>query len=109
MNISTGLGVTASSCYTRFDAGPNVLYLMNDAGTAWLGPLGIGMTAILQNSQCVLNAASSSVTSSGNNVTVSLSLRFKTPAFTGAKNLYVYGNSAAAYTGWLLAGTWTVN
>jgi hypothetical protein len=109
MDISTSPSATANACYSRYDAGPKSLYLLNDTNTAWLGPVTPGSTAILQNSQCVLNASASSVSSSGNNLTVNVSLRFKSPAFNGAKNLYVYANSAAVYTGWLLVGTWTVN
>jgi len=108
MEISTTLSAAANSCYVLYDVGPKTLYLLNDANTAWLGPVTPGTATTLQNSQCVLNAASSSVSLSGFNVTVYTSVTFKKPAFSGLKNLYVYANNATVNTGWRLAGTWTV-
>ena len=58
MQISTG--ASASSCYSRYDAVGNNLYLLNDANTAWYGPATPGSGATLGNSQCVLSASGSS-------------------------------------------------
>ena len=107
MEISSGLTATANSCYTRYDIGPNALYLYNDAATAWLGPITPGSSTTLQNSQCVLNAAGSGASLSGNNLTVNVSLNFL-PAFAGSKNIYVSANSASLNTGWQTEGTWAV-
>ncbi len=109
MGFSTSVSAAANACFILYDAASNALYLLNDANTAWLPPLALGSTAILQNSQCAINGTGSNISQSANNLTVNVSLRFKSPAFTGAKNLYAYANSATASTGWLLAGTWTVN
>jgi hypothetical protein len=105
MQISTG--ASASSCYSRYDAVGNNLYLLNDANTAWYGPATPGSGATLENSQCVLSASGSSVVKAGTSMTVSVALAFK-PAFVGAKTLLVYVNSATANTGWQSMGTWTV-
>jgi RHS repeat-associated protein len=107
MEISTVLNQASNTCYASYDPVPNTLYLQNDAGTAWLGPVTPGTTATLQNSQCVLNAANSSVTSSGNNLTVSIALTFQ-PAFNGIKYQYVYASSTNYNSGWQTEGTWTV-
>jgi hypothetical protein len=108
MEISTTLSSAANSCFVLYDVTPNTLYLLNDAATAWLGPVTPGAAGSLQGSQCVLNAASSSVSLSGNNVTVNISVTFKKPAFSGPKNLYAYANNATFDTGWQLTGSWTV-
>jgi hypothetical protein len=106
MDFATSLGVDPG-CFPRYDAGPNGLYLLNDAHTIWLGPIVPGSSSTLTNSQCALNAAGSVVSKAGNNMTVSISLTFQ-PAFAGAKNVYLYGNNATVNSGWQTVGSWTV-
>ncbi|HUI80835.1 MAG TPA: SBBP repeat-containing protein [Bryobacteraceae bacterium] len=105
MEIASGVSATVNSCYARYDVLPKNLYLLNDANTAWLGPITPGSTATVTNSQCTVSAAGSSVSSSGNNVTLNVSLTF-TSAFTGLKYLYVYANDTTMYTGWVPEGSW---
>jgi hypothetical protein len=95
----------ASGCALLYYPASNTLYLMNDAGSAWTGPVTLGQSGTLQNSQCVVNAATSSASGSGDNLTVTLALSFQS-AFTGAKNIYMdaYDGPDA---GWQLKGTWT--
>ena len=107
MMINTVVG-WAQSCGTRYLQGTNQLFLINDAGTAWLGPITPGTTATVQNSHCVLNAATSSATVNGNNLTVNFSVNFL-PLSGGKRNIYLLAldsvnnvNSAAT-----LLGTWT--
>src|SRR5688500_1605353 len=50
----------ASSCYLYYTRHANKLYLHNDPATALLGPLTPGISGTVQNSQCSVNAASSS-------------------------------------------------
>lgn len=54
----------------------------------------LGGSGILQNSQCALNAAASSSSGSGNNLTLNVALSFK-PVFAGLKIVYMlaYDNS----------------
>src|SRR5439155_21899879 len=78
--------VTSGSCYLFFNRANNTVYLTNDAGTAWQGPVTLGQTATLQNSQCALNPAASSATGSGTNLTLNLALTFQ-PSFAGTKNI----------------------
>ena len=66
----------------------NTLYLANDSGTGWTGPVTLGQSGTLQNSQCTVNTAASSASGSGNNLTLNLALSFQ-PAFGGAKNIYM--------------------
>ena len=68
--------------------------------------LGTGST--IQNSQCILNPAASSVSGSGNTLTINLALTFQA-GFTGAKNLYIdLTDRASGTTGLTQSGTWTV-
>jgi hypothetical protein len=93
-----------SACSFRYDRSTNYIYLYNDAGTAWLGPVILGNQ--LTNSQCTLGAGST--TPSGNNLTLNLTITFTT-AFAGAKNVYMQAvDAASASSGWQTLGAWTV-
>jgi len=95
------------SCYTYYDRGANALFLLNDGASSWMGPVTPGSGMNVQNSQCTLNGAGSSVSSSVNNLTVNEALTFK-PAFAGAKNVYLNAvDSGALWSNWQLRGNWT--
>ena len=95
------------SCYTYYDRGANALWLLNDGASSWMGPVTPGAAMTVQNSQCTLNGAGSSVSSSVNNLTVNEALTFK-PAFAGAKNVYLNAvDSGALWSNWQLRGNWT--
>jgi hypothetical protein len=104
------IGANASgvgSCYLFYSRVANSLYLANDAGNAWLSPVALGQSGTLQNSQCSINAATSSASVGGTNLTLNLAITFLS-AYNGAKNIYmeVYDTQDS---GWLQKGTWTVN
>jgi Zn-dependent metalloprotease len=100
--------VGPATCTAWYNAVANTISILDDAGSTWTaGTLGSGT---LSNSQCTLNLGSSSRTINGENLTVVLNITF-TPAFGGAKNIYMLAGSNTApnpSTGWLPKGTWTV-
>jgi hypothetical protein len=97
----------ANSCVLHYTRSTNAVWLVNDANTAWLGPLTLGATGILYNSQCVVNGSPSSATAAGNNLTVNLALTFHS-AFAGAKNIYMQTQDLGGFgTGWQTKGSWT--
>ncbi len=99
---------TASACYVRYTRATNLLELSNDTGTGWVGSTAPGSAGTLENSQCVLNAASSSAAGAGPNLTVSVALIFR-GTFGGAKNVYLnVSDSGGTFTGWQSRGAWTV-
>jgi hypothetical protein len=61
----------------------------------------------LSNAQCTLDLAASSVTSSGNELTMALRVGLGT-AFAGPKSLYMLATSPGVNTNWQQRGTWTV-
>jgi hypothetical protein len=77
-----------TGCYIQYTAATNQLWLRNDAGTGWLGPVTPGSASTLQNSRCNLNAAGTTVSGSGTNLTLNLAVAFKN-TFTGKKNIYM--------------------
>ncbi|MBV9155070.1 MAG: hypothetical protein JO097_02335, partial [Acidobacteriaceae bacterium] len=93
------------ACYVYYVPQSNLLYLQNDSG--------VGATSItpgsgtLTNSQCSINGSSSSVTTSGNNLTLNLAVTASS-SFNGPKNIYMYAaDDSSANTGWTKEGTWT--
>src|SRR6185295_14240456 len=66
-----------------------------------------GVAGNVSNSQCTLSSGGSSVSSSGNTLTVNIVLTFQ-PAFAGAKNIYLFALDTAGLktAGWQNVGTW---
>jgi hypothetical protein len=86
---------------------PNGLYLLNDSMTDYLRSIVPGTNDSIENSQCRINAASSSVVNSGSLQTLILDLYFK-PAFAGTKNITVLDQTKANLTASRVLGTWAV-
>ena len=76
---------TTSSCWFYYDG--TLLYLYNDAGTG-AGTVTIGSSGTASNSQCSVNGGASTVSKSGNNLTMNLALTF-TSSFAGSKNTWM--------------------
>jgi hypothetical protein len=96
---------TAGGCYVLYYRAANVLYLGNDAASGWLSPVVLGGGST-QNNQCTIQAAGSSASGSGNDLTITLALQFRS-TFAGAKNIYmeVYDGGDS---GWQQRGSWVV-
>jgi hypothetical protein len=99
--------ITASyGCYVTYTPGSNQMYLYNDAGTTLSAPVTPGSGTQVNNSQCTLNGTGSSYSTSGNNLTLKVSLTFA-GTFTGLKNVYLDASGASSTSGWSKLGTWT--
>lgn len=97
-----------SSCYLAYSRPLNVVYLVNDLGTAVLPGLPLNGTGSVSNSQCTVNGAGSSAAGVGNDLVLSLNLSFA-PTYAGNKVVYMAARDLAANnTGWQPLGTWTV-
>jgi len=99
-------GVNACDIY--YSAGTNALYLYNNAGQAVYGPLTPGSSSSISNSQCTLAGTGTSVTTSGNTLTINFAITFGS-AFSGSKNVYMeaINSSGSMSSGWTEEGTWT--
>ena len=106
INFNTSSSVRAGGCLVQYSRSGNWVFLLDDAGTSYSG-IALGSAGTLQNSQCTLNAAASSATVSGKDLTLTLALTFKT-AFAGLRNVYMRGWNAGSYTDWQQRGTWDV-
>ena len=61
--------------------------------------------AVLQNSQCQIGAVSAAASGLSQIITVAVSFK---AAFSGTKNIYMFGSDAGLNTGWVLRGTYLV-
>ena len=94
----------SAGCALVYHPNSNTLYLTNDAGSAWTGPVTLGSGGTLQNSQCTVNSAASAASGSGNNLTLLIALTFQS-AFSGTKNIYMDAYDGTD-SGWQQKGTW---
>jgi hypothetical protein len=97
-----------SACDVVYTAQANAVNLLNDAGTGWSASATPGSNVILENSQCSVNLATTSVSQAANTLTLNMAMGFTT-AFSGSKNVYLYGQDVGeTNSGWQQLGAWTV-
>src|SRR5205085_8442808 len=101
VNTSSSL---ANACVVEYVRATNQLFLMNDAGTTWIGPGAPGSPGTLQNSQCTLDLQTSSASSVGTEVTVNYALSFAN-SFQGSKSVFMKTSNASLSTGFETMGT----
>ena len=86
----------------------NEISLSTDAGTSWYTGKLTGATGSLQNKQCKVDTGTSSVTGTGNNLTLNVAVSFKS-GFVGAKSIFMSAtDQSGATTDWQARGTYTV-
>jgi hypothetical protein len=95
-----------NACWVQYTPATNAIDLVGDSGSGSTSNT-LGTVGTLSNSQCSVDTGLSSMSTSGNNLTVTAAVTFK-PAFTGAKNIYmsVFTNLNLS-SGWQINGTWT--
>lgn len=98
-----------NACYLGYVRSSNLLYLVNDGNSGLLGPVTPNSgTGSAQNGQCVVNGAGTTVSTSGTDLILTISLTFKS-GFNGPKIVYAAAqNSAGVNTDWQARGFWTV-
>jgi len=100
----------ANGIYLLHDRTVNKLYLYTDAGTGFVGNCTPGVAGSLTNAQGTLNCAATTVSGSGNNLTVNWNITPKA-AFVSAttRNLYLYARDMSnASVGWIDRGDWRI-
>jgi len=103
---ANGLANAGNSCFIGWNA--NTFALVDDIGNepgAWIPFRGSGT---LENNQCIVSAAGSSLSGSGNTLTVTFAITFK-PGFAGTPTIYGDAfDSGGLETGWSVGGSWIV-
>lgn len=106
--INTGLD-GGGACYLAYVRPANAIYLVTDAGDGLLPAVTPGSVGMAANSQCSVLGSGSSVTTSGNSLTLTLNLSMSTPAFQGARIVYGAARDlSGTNSGWQAIGTWNV-
>ena len=95
----------ANACYLWYNRTASTIGLYANDGVT-LNTKGIGSASTLQNNQCAVGFTT--MTTSGNSVLFTINLVFKSPAFQGAKTVYLQALEPNTTTGWVARGTWTV-
>jgi hypothetical protein len=97
----------SSSCMLFYNVAAKQIDLLNDTGTAWLSATA-GAATTLQNGQCSLNVAATTIALNGNTLTLTLPITFQA-SYAGVKNIYLYATDVSGTnSGWMQQGTWTV-
>jgi hypothetical protein len=99
------------SCLIEYNRISHGIRLINDAGNGWLGPVsGVPITpaaAPLSNSFCTVQVSGASATVSGNNMTVTIPVTFKSN-FTGVLPMFLQAADVTdKWTGMTQMGSWT--
>jgi hypothetical protein len=108
-NYLDGIG----ACYAAVvpsGASSGYLYLVDNAGDGGYvsgSPMSLPSSSTLQNSQCTINGTGSSVSASGNTLTLTLAVTFSS-GFGGNKIVYMAARSSSQNSGWQPMGTWNV-
>ncbi|MGI8990259.1 MAG: beta-propeller fold lactonase family protein [Bryobacteraceae bacterium] len=99
----------AHTCWIAYNRPNNALYLLNDSGTAFLGPIAAGAAGTLSSSQCTVDGSGSSASGAGNTLTINLAVSFNAN-YAGPKNSYLLAiDGSGLASGWQARGSWTVS
>ena len=104
MLFNTTSATVTNACDIVYDRNAGTVALTWDSG-AGSDPKALGSSVVLKNSQCQVGAVTAAA--SGLSQIITLSITF-TAAFSGTKNIYMYGSDAGLNTGWVLRGTYLV-
>jgi DNA-binding beta-propeller fold protein YncE len=86
----------------------NKLYLVNDAGTGYVGNCTPGVAGTLTNTQGTLDCGLTTVSGAGNDLTVNWSITPKA-GYAGTKSLHMFARDNDDLTvGWEDKGDWTI-
>ena len=99
----------ANSCYIDYNVSAGTFSLMNDAGTAWLGPVAPASLTSLSNSQCTVSGGTWGGIGDSSVQSLSFTISF-TPSFAGSvpeKRVFLMATDYAGGTsGWMPFGVW---
>ena len=96
-----------NGCYLTYVAASNQLSLLSDDGTTSTSGQP-GVTGTLSNSQCSVNLSATTVTPSGNTLTVAPTITFKSGFKAGMKIYMNVADIPGMSTGWKKMGWWMV-
>jgi hypothetical protein len=96
----------ANSCYVEYAPSVKTIYLKSSDNSVWL-QAALGSSTTLQNNECSVNPAASSVSVVGNTLNLKLAMGFAS-TYTGTKSIFGFAADTSLSTGWQNLGTWIV-
>ena len=106
--VNTSSTVGANVCHGMYVRASNSIWLLDDAGTGFLGPLTPGSGGTLQNSQCVVYGSTLSVSASGTDMVMNVGMGLQGTYITRAEKVYLWVKDNENHdTGWVQTGTWS--
>jgi len=100
-------GAPSTSLYAEYLPATNLLYLFNASNVA-VGGFAPGTSNVITTTLGSLNCASTTVSRSGNNLTVAWSIT-PTASLAGKQYAYLQASDAGSGTAWTAYGTWTIS
>lgn len=109
VNLVVNINTAGSYGYSAYyDQNADKLYMRDDTGTIWQGGYAPGSSYIIENTYARLDCSKTTVSGSGNTLTVNWAVSFK-PSFTGTKNIYLAAtDDTLINTGIIQKGAWTI-
>jgi len=106
--VNASSTISANTCHGFYDRAAHGLFLYNDALTTVAGPLTPGQPGVLQNNQCSIDAAATTVTPiDGFTLRLNLALSLVPAYRTDPKSVFLWiRDTQNTDTGWVRTGTW---
>ncbi len=107
--LAANTSISAGSCHGFYDRTTNGIFLYNDALTSLQAGATAGVSGTVQNSQCSISGAASSVTAAGTDLVLNLSITRQGSYSSGTRNLYGWVMDAGNLgSGWVPLSVWTI-
>ena len=104
--LNTDTRVPAGTCHGFYDRAANTIYLYNDSLTGVLAATP-GVSGTIQNSNCAISGNGSSVSESGSDLLLNLSITRQGAYSSGTKTLYLWvTDNSGLGTGWVPGSNW---
>jgi len=96
-----------NACFLVWDSNAGTISVAYDTQANGATHVVPGTNTTASNSQCILNAANTTVSVGTVSVVVTVDLTFSA-SWAGPKNVYLYAAEVASNSGWVTVGAWTV-
>jgi len=107
--VNTSSSSKVNCLYGYYNQNTNLIYLRDDADSAWLGGFSPGSANSIENSYVKLDCSQITVSGSGTTLTIKWAVIFKA-TFPKTKNAYLYvQDNIGSSSGWQKKGTWTIS
>lgn len=94
------------ACFFVVDPVHRDFLFASDNGSSFT-VLPIGSAGSVGNSKCTLEGSGSTLSGSGNNLTLTVTLSFQPTSFAGSKSIFMWVQNSAGTANWQNMGSWS--